>query len=79
MQIEVTPTPKTLPQRYYTDPQVFSEEMDRFYSQMWVYAGRETEIPRAGDYVLRERMPSTDAFSAPRICRRRIFAARIIR
>src|ERR1700747_1053799 len=54
MQTEVTPTPKTLPRRYYTDPQVFAEEMDRFYSQMWVCAGRETEIPRSGDFVLRE-------------------------
>ncbi len=54
MQTAVTPAPKTLPQRYYTDPQIFREEMDRFYSQMWVYAGRESEIPRPGDYVLRE-------------------------
>ena len=49
-----TPTPRTLPQRYYTDPQIFAEEMDRFYSQMWVYAGREAEIPQTGDYLLRE-------------------------
>ena len=54
MQTEVTPTPTTLPRRYYTDPQVFSDEMERFYSQMWVYAGREAEIPRPGDYLLRE-------------------------
>src|SRR5438445_13660736 len=54
MQSEVTPTPRTLPRRYYTDPQIFSEEMDRFYSPMWIYAGRETEIPRPGDYVRRE-------------------------
>src|ERR1700682_5716329 len=30
MQTEVTPTPRTLTRRYYTDPQVFSDEIDRF-------------------------------------------------
>jgi len=36
MQTEVTPTPRTLPAAllHYTDPQIFAEEMDRFYSQM---------------------------------------------
>ena len=64
MQTEVTSTPRTLPRRYYTDPQIFAEEMDRFYSQMWVYAGRESEIPLPGDFVLREIAVRSDGLSA---------------
>jgi glycine betaine catabolism A len=45
---------KTLPARYYTDPAVFSDELKRFYSEMWVCVGRSTQIPAPGDYFLRE-------------------------
>lgn len=44
----------TLPQHYYTDPRTFQAEMERFYFQSWVAAGRAPEIPAAGDYFLRE-------------------------
>ncbi|HYA25418.1 MAG TPA: aromatic ring-hydroxylating dioxygenase subunit alpha [Terriglobales bacterium] len=44
----------TLPARYYTDPEVFRDELERFYGQMWVCAGRANQIPAAGDYFLRE-------------------------
>lgn len=44
----------TLPARYYTDPAVFREELERFFCRMWVCAGRADQIAAPGDYFLRE-------------------------
>jgi len=44
----------TLPARYYTDPDFFRDELERFFCQMWVCAGREQQIAEPGDYFLRE-------------------------
>jgi Rieske 2Fe-2S family protein len=46
--------PTTLPRRYYTDPDLFREELERFYCQTWICAGRVDQIPTPGDYFLRE-------------------------
>jgi glycine betaine catabolism A len=46
--------PKTLPAHYYTDPHHFGQELEHFFCQMWVCAGRASEIPNAGDYFVRE-------------------------
>lgn len=44
----------TLPARYYTDLNVFREEIESFYFGSWVCAGRAAAIPNTGDYFLRE-------------------------
>ncbi len=44
----------TLPAKYYTDPLLFRDEMERFYYQTWICAGRAEAIPIPGDYFLRE-------------------------
>ena len=44
----------TLPGRYYTDASVFHDELERFFCETWVAAGRADEISRPGDYFLRE-------------------------
>jgi glycine betaine catabolism A len=44
----------TLPARYYTDPEFFQDELERFFCRTWVCAGRVDQIPNAGDYFLRE-------------------------
>jgi Rieske 2Fe-2S family protein len=54
MSTQVQPVAKTLPARYYTDAQVFREEMERFYCQSWVCAGRSQQVENPGDYFLRE-------------------------
>jgi Rieske 2Fe-2S family protein len=46
--------PTTLPARYYTDPEVFRAEIERFYFRRWIHAGREEALPRPGDYFLRD-------------------------
>lgn len=50
----VTPGPKTLPARYYTDPEMFRREIERFYFESWICAGRADQIAQPGDYFLRE-------------------------
>lgn len=47
-------TPTTLPARYYTDPDLFGEELERFYCHDWICAGRVSRIPHPGDYFLCE-------------------------
>jgi len=44
----------TLPARYYTDPDLFRDELERFYCQDWICAGRTDQVPTPGDYFLRE-------------------------
>jgi Rieske 2Fe-2S family protein len=45
---------RTLPARYYTDPDVFCQELESFYFGSWICAGRTAAIPNSGDYFLRE-------------------------
>jgi glycine betaine catabolism A len=43
----------TLPRRFYTDPDFYRAELDRFYFNRWICAGRASAIPRSGDYFTR--------------------------
>lgn len=44
----------TLPARYYTDSDLFKDEVERFFCQTWIGAGRADQIQNPGDYFLRE-------------------------
>ena len=44
----------TLPARYYLDPEIFRQELERFFCGMWVCAGREEQLTDPGDYFLCE-------------------------
>src|SRR6185437_4781317 len=44
----------TLPQSYYTDPAWFQREMEAVHLEMWLCAGRAGQIPKPGDYFLRQ-------------------------
>ncbi len=44
----------TLPARYYKDHDLFRDEVERFYCQTWICAGRANQVPTPGDYFLRE-------------------------
>jgi len=48
------PISKTLPALYYTDAERFRREMEKFYFQSWVCAGRAEQAAEPGDYFLRE-------------------------
>ena len=43
---------KTLEGRYFTDPEIFRAEMERFYFGMWVCVGRAEQIQEAGEYFV---------------------------
>jgi phenylpropionate dioxygenase-like ring-hydroxylating dioxygenase large terminal subunit len=43
----------TLPRRFYADPDFYREELERFYFNRWICAGRADQIPSAGDYFTR--------------------------
>lgn len=36
----------------YVDPAVFALEEERIFRRTWLYVGHESEVPRAGDYLL---------------------------
>ena len=36
----------------YVDPAVFALEQERIFRRAWLYVAHESEVPRAGDYVL---------------------------
>jgi Rieske 2Fe-2S family protein len=44
--------PTTLPQHFYTDPDVFRKEMDRFFFSSWVCVGRDEQLAKPGDFFL---------------------------
>ena len=43
----------TLPRRFYADPEFYRQELERFYFDRWICAGRADQIPGAGDYFVR--------------------------
>ena len=45
---------KTLPGRYYTDPEIFQKEMETFFLRMWISSGRSEQISNPGEYYLCE-------------------------
>ena len=44
----------SLPARYYIDPEYYRAELEWFFFNMWVHAGRAEEIPGPGDFLVRE-------------------------
>jgi Rieske 2Fe-2S family protein len=60
---------KSLPQRYFTSPEVFVAEREEIFCAQWILVGHQSEIANAGDYFLAEvagenliviRPPSSD-------------------
>ena len=45
--------PTTLPRRFYTDPELYRVELERFYFNRWICVGRADQIPNPGDYFTR--------------------------
>ena len=44
---------ETLPRRFYADPEFYRAELERFYFNRWICAGRADHIPDAGDFFAR--------------------------
>lgn len=45
---------RTLPGRYYTSAEIYTEELERLLRTRWFCAGRAEQIAQPGDYFLRE-------------------------
>jgi len=45
---------RTLPGRYYTVPEVLTEEQDRIFGHRWICIGRDNALAAPGDYVVVE-------------------------
>src|SRR5437773_11506200 len=43
----------TLPRRFYADPDHYRVELERFFLERWICAGRADQIPNPGDYFAR--------------------------
>jgi Rieske 2Fe-2S family protein len=43
----------TLPRRFYADASFYRAELERFYFDRWICAGRADQIPNPGDYFTR--------------------------
>src|SRR3954470_12567096 len=43
----------TLPRRFYADSDFYRAELERFYFNRWICAGRADQIPNPGDYFTR--------------------------
>ena len=35
----------------YVDQDIFDQEMERIFERTWIYAGHESQVPKAGDYA----------------------------
>ena len=47
-------TARTLPARFYLDPQYFQREMDQLFARMWICAGRTEQVDAPGRFFIRE-------------------------
>ena len=45
---------KSLPRKYFVAPEVFAEEQETIFSKQWLLVGHQSQIPDAGDYVVRQ-------------------------
>lgn len=41
----------SLPQKFYTDPEIFDLEMELIFAKDWLAVAQACEVPKAGDYV----------------------------
>ena len=48
------PGAKTLPQRYFVAPEIFTEEQLKIFGKHWVFVGHQSRLAKAGDYFLTE-------------------------
>lgn len=56
LDLEIKPIEQaeTIPARWFTDPQLLSDEIDLILASSWQYLGHESQIPNPGDYRVDE-------------------------
>ncbi|MGW5105993.1 aromatic ring-hydroxylating dioxygenase subunit alpha [Nocardia sp. NPDC004123] len=48
-----------LPAHIYSDVEVFEAEKERLFSRAWTFIAHESEVPQAGDYVVRRALDNS--------------------
>ena len=48
------PGAQTLPQKYFVSAEVFDEEEEKIFSRHWLLVGHHSEVPKVGDFFLRD-------------------------
>jgi glycine betaine catabolism A len=43
---------KSLPQKYFTSPEIFVEEQKKIFSQQWLLVGHQSQLKKSGDFFL---------------------------
>src|SRR5438876_2993934 len=43
---------KSLPQKYFVSPEIFSDEQTEIFSKQWLLVGHQSQIMNAGDFFL---------------------------
>jgi phenylpropionate dioxygenase-like ring-hydroxylating dioxygenase large terminal subunit len=43
---------KSLPQKYFVSPDIFTKEQAEIFSKEWLLVGHQSQIPNAGDYIV---------------------------
>jgi len=43
---------KSLPQKYFVSPDIFTKEQAEIFSKEWLLVGHQSQIPDAGDYIV---------------------------
>ncbi|KTG12220.1 aromatic ring-hydroxylating oxygenase subunit alpha [Haloferax profundi] len=51
---DVTDEANALPASYFTDPQIFEQELEDVFSKHWIYAGNVKTLEETGDYITRD-------------------------
>ncbi len=42
----------SLEQRFYTDPEIYTLELENIVTRNWIFAGHQSQLPEAGDYIV---------------------------
>ena len=50
----------------YTDPHIFTDELEKIFYHGWVFIAHESEIPQPGDFITRRVAPSRSSWCAVR-------------
>jgi carnitine monooxygenase subunit len=64
---------RTLPGRYYWEPEIFEQERRRIFQRSWQYVGHVSMLPEPGSYVVREILDQSVVLLRDRVGELRAF------
>src|SRR5262245_19048767 len=49
----------SLPREYYVSEEIFQTELERVFERQWLFAAHVSQVPRPGDFVVRQIGPES--------------------